>query len=210
MTSAGRPGPPDPDGGPVPPAVVAGPRWHPSPGPRVTSWLVDWAVVGAWLGVLTLVGLLVRGSWSTPQASAPTTGTLLLTDLLLTLGTVVPYVLYLALAESSPARATLGKRVGHLVVAGEHGGRAAAGAVWVRNLVKASPWQLAHLGVSRAVLDLQPGAAMVLVLLSLVLVAACAVPSLVGGRGLHDRLAGTRVERATGVPAARSSQAEGR
>ncbi|MGD8199959.1 RDD family protein [Ornithinimicrobium sp. W1679] len=191
--------PPTPHGAGEGPGRAGVPRrWHPAPGPRVTSWLVDWAVVGGWLGVLTLVAFLAPSPWASAQPSTPTAGTLLLTDLLVTVATVVPYVLYLSLTETSRARATLGKRVAHLAVAGAEGGRAADGAVWVRNLVKASPWQLAHLGVSRAVLDVQPGAAAVLVVLSLALVAACAVPSLVGGRGVHDRMAGTRVEQVGG------------
>ena len=189
--------------GTTPPVGAPAPgrrRWHPSPGPRVASWLVDWLVVGVWLGVLTLVAFLTRGSWTADGTSTPTAGTLLATDLLVTLGTVVPYVLYLVLTETSGARATLGKRVNHLVVAGEDGGRATVTAVWLRNLVKAAPWQLAHLGVSRAVLDVQHGWAVAMVVASLVLAAACAVPSLVGGRGVHDRVAGTRVERSASQP----------
>lgn len=201
MTSADPPGTARPDGAP---AAAPGPsrRWHPSPGPRVTSWLVDWLVIGGWLGVLTLVGYLTRGSWTDAGTTTPTVRALLVTDLFVTLGTVVPYVLYLALTEASGARATLGKRVGHLVVAGQDGGRPTVAGVWLRNLVKAAPWQLAHLGVSRTLLDVQQGWAPVLVVASLVLAAACAVPSLVGGRGLHDRVAGTRVERASAEPVA--------
>lgn len=50
-------------------------------------------------------------------------------------------------------------------------------------------------GVSRAILEVQTPLAMTLTVLSLVLAGACMAPALVGGRGLHDRVAGTRVER---------------
>lgn len=160
------------------------------------SWLLDWAVIGAWLAVVAVVGLVVRQVVDLPaQSLPPTVRELVVADLLITLGTVVPYVAYLALTESSRWRATLGKRWAGLVVADAAGGDAPAGRVWVRNLVKASPWQLAHLGVSRAIYEIQSPLTFSLPVLAMVLAAACAVPALTGGRGLHDRVAGTRVQR---------------
>lgn len=166
---------------------------RPSPGARLRSWFGDWLVIGAWLLVLTLVAWLA-GLWSGgPAPSRPTAGELLLGDVAVALATVVPFLLYLALSESSPHRATVGKRWAHLVVTGAGGGTASRSAVWTRNLVKVLPWQLAHLAVSRMVLDVQLTAAVVLDVASLVLLALVAVPALTGGQGLHDRVAGTRV-----------------
>ncbi|USQ76390.1 RDD family protein [Ornithinimicrobium cryptoxanthini] len=171
-----------------------------SPVARVRSWLGDWAVVCLWLAVLTLVGLVVRAVIDLPpMAATPSSGDLLRSDLLITVATVLPYVAYLALTETSARHATLGKRWAGLVVTTADGGAPSTGAVWLRNVVKALPWQLAHLGVSRAILEVQTPWAMSLTLGSLILLAACAVPSLLGGRGIHDRLAGTRVQ---GVPPA--------
>lgn len=176
-------------------ATAPPPGLRPGPVARVRSWLVDWAVIGAWLAVLAVLGLVVRLVADLPEQTAPTTRELLVADLLITLGTVVPYVVYLSVSEASTWRATLGKRWAGLVVADEDGGVAGAGRVWLRNVVKAAPWQVAHLGVSRAIYEVQTPWALTLSILALLLGAACAVPALTGGRGLHDRVAGTRVER---------------
>lgn len=177
--------------------------WRPGPAARVRSWLGDWLVVAAWLALLTLVGLVVRPVLGGETSTAPGLRQLLLADLLITLGTVVPYVVYLATTESSRHRATVGKRWAGLVVADAAGGRAGTGRVWGRNLVKALPWQLAHLGASRAIFDLQLPLALTLEVLALALAAWCAGPALIGGRGLHDRVAGTRVQKASWASPAR-------
>lgn len=178
------------------PSPAAPAAWRPRPTARVRSWLGDWLVVAVWLAVLTVVGLLVGQRFADAAGPAlPGVVPLILADLAITLITVVPYVVYLSVTESSPRRATLGKRWSGLVVADVDGGAARAGQVWLRNVVKALPWQLAHLGVSRAILEVQTPLAMTLTVLSLVLAGACMAPALVGGRGLHDRVAGTRVER---------------
>ena len=169
---------------------------RPSPVARVRSWLGDWAVVCLWLAVLTLVGLVVRLVIDlAPAPATPSSGDLLRSDLLITVFTVLPYVAYLAVTESSARHATLGKRWAGLVVTDADGGAPSTAAVWWRNVLKALPWQLAHLGVSRAIFEVQTPWAMGLTVGSLLLLAACAVPALLGGRGIHDRLAGTRVQR---------------
>lgn len=167
--------------------------WRPSPQARVGSWLGDWAVVGAWLAALSLVGAAVRPALGLPATFTVTPRTLVASDLAITVATVVPYVCYLALTESSSRRATLGKRWAGLAVSAVDDGEPARSAVWLRTIVKALPWQLAHLGAARGILEVQQGLGLVLFVLSLVLALACAAPALVGGRGLHDRVAGTRV-----------------
>jgi uncharacterized RDD family membrane protein YckC len=166
---------------------------RPSPGARLRSWFGDWLVIGAWLLLLTLVSWL-GGLWSgAPAPPRPTARELVVGDVAVTLATVVPFLLYLALSESSRHRATLGKRWAQLIVTAADGGPVSTSAVWTRNLVKVLPWQLAHLAVSRMVLDVQLTAAVVLDVASLLLLALVAVPALMGGQGLHDRVAGTRV-----------------
>jgi uncharacterized RDD family membrane protein YckC len=166
---------------------------RPAPGPRLRSWFGDWLVIGAWLLALTLASWLGR-LWSLgPAPSRPTAGELVVGDVAVTLATVVPFLLHLALSESSRHRATLGKRWAQLVVTAADGGPVSTSAVWTRNLVKVLPWQLAYLAVSRVVLDVQLTAAVVLDVAPLVLLALVAVPALTGGQGLHDRVAGTRV-----------------
>lgn len=181
---------------PPAPPTTARASWRPSPRARVGSWLGDWAVVGAWLGVLAVAGLVLAPALGIPTAFEVTPTSLLASDVVITVLTVLPYVCYLALTESSPRHATLGKRWAGLAVTGVDGGAPAASALWLRNIVKALPWQLGHLGASRGILEVQQGLGLLLVVLSLALAAACAGPALIGGRGIHDRAAGTRVQRA--------------
>lgn len=177
------------------PDALAAPQAPPGPVARVRSWLLDWLVVGAWLGVLAVLGLALRPLLPSDEAGPATMGTLLTADLLITVATVLPYLLYLALTESSPRRATLGKRWADLRVAAADGSSPVTGAVWVRNLVKVLAWQLGHLGFTRAMFETQVGLGIGLSVAGTLLGLACALPALVGGRGIHDRIAGTRVER---------------
>jgi uncharacterized RDD family membrane protein YckC len=180
------------------PSTAPATSFRPGPVARVRSWLGDWLVVAAWLALLTLLGVAVRPLLDLGgllgSAVPPAPRDVVVADIVITVLTVLPYIAYLSVSESSPRRATVGKRWAGLVVVGGSGGSAPKGAVWLRNVVKALPWQLAHLGVSRAILDVQLPLAFLLTLLALGLAAACAVPALIGRRGLHDRLAGTRVQ----------------
>lgn len=181
---------------PTAPPTSTRTSWRPSPRARVGSWLGDWAVVGVWLGVLALAGLVLAPALGISTTFEVTPTSLLVSDLLITVLTVLPYVCYLAFTESSARHATLGKRWAGLTVAALDGGPPATSAVWLRNLVKALPWQLGHLGATRGILEVQQDLGLALVALSLALAAACAAPALIGGRGVHDLAAGTRVQRA--------------
>ncbi len=187
---------------PSAPPTRAPASWRPSPRARVGSWLADWAVVGLWLGVLTIAGLVLRPALGLSATFTVSPGSLLASDIAITLATVVPYVCYLALTESSSRQATLGKRWAGLVVTALDGGPPSRSAIWLRNVVKALPWQLAHLGAARGILEVQEGWGLALVVLSLALAVLCAAPALAGGRGIHDRAAGTRVARVATAGAA--------
>ena len=68
------------------------------------------------------------------------------------------------------------------------------GQVLVRNAVKVLPWQFGHMSAMRfAVGDAPMGFSVLLLVASLVLLAAVVLPVLVGRIGLHDRVAGTTV-----------------
>lgn len=108
---------------------------------------------------------------------------------------VLPGCAVLSLTESSPRHATLGKRAVGLVVTDAGARRAGPGRIWARNLIKALPWQIAHIGVSRSIRQVQTPFAVACSSAGSALALACAVPSLAGHRGLHDLLAGTRVHR---------------
>jgi uncharacterized RDD family membrane protein YckC len=187
------------------PDAAAPPRLRPGLVARVRSWLLDWLVVGAWLGVLAVIGLLVRPLLSPDDGGSTAIRELLVADLLITVATVLPYLLYLVLTESSSRRATLGKRWANLRVVAADGSSPATSAVWVRNLVKVLSWQLGHLGFTRGMFEIQVGLGIGLGVAGTLLGLACAVPALVGGRGIHDTLAGTRVERRTATARGSSS-----
>lgn len=195
-------------------------RWRPSPVARVRSWVGDWLVASAWLAALTVVGVVVRQVMDLPERAGgpPSAGQMVVWDLLIAGVTVLPWLLYLVLCEASSWRATVGKRWAGLQVgrAGDdgrgpggvlgeslgdgsgEGGRASTAQLWVRNGIKVLPWQLGHLAAARSILEVQQGWALTFLALSFVLTALCVVPSLTGGRGVHDRVAGTRVQRAPG------------
>lgn len=164
----------------------------PRPGRRLTSWWWDYLLIVVWLGLVFLaVGLPQILEWVdfehiwTSQASA---------DLVVTLLTVVPLFVYLATSELSVGHATFGKRRTGIRVANSDGTEPRVMGVVVRNLIKVMPWQLGHMGAMRfAVTEEVTAAGVGLNIASLVLLALVIGPPLVGRRGLHDLLAGTRV-----------------
>ncbi|WP_131105186.1 RDD family protein [Ornithinimicrobium sufpigmenti] len=176
------------------------PSLRPGAVARVRSWLLDWLVVGAWLGALTVLGLILRPLLPAGDPGATTLRDLLTADVLITVATVLPYLLYLVLTEASSRHATLGKRWAGLRVARVDGSAPTVGAVWVRNLVKVLAWQLGHMGFTRGMFEIQVGLGIGFGIVGTLLGLACALPALVGGRGIHDRIAGTRVEGGTAPP----------
>lgn len=165
------------------------------PWARVRSWLGDWAVVAGWLVLLGLLSFFFLDGFSAPPEDPPSAAELLPYDLLIAVATVIPFLLYLVVTESSASHASLGKRWNHLTVRSISGAAPSRRSVWVRNLVKVLPWQLAHLAVSRFILDTQLSTAIVFDVGALALLGLIAAPALTGGQGLHDRLAGTVVTR---------------
>lgn len=162
---------------------------------RLRAYGIDVAVMAGWQGALAAGAVLLPGGRARARVfRAPGTA-----DLAQFVTGVLPAALYLASGESGPARATAGKRSARLVVVAEGGGRARTGRIAVRTAVKLLPWQLAHLGVARAV-GVAPGryaartaraafgAAITLTAVSCALAAFRA-----DGRALHDLAAGTRV-----------------
>lgn len=161
------------------------------PTKRLLSWLVDYAVILGWLGVMFLVvglpGLVgwvdLDAIWSSRVAS----------DIAISLLTVVPLFVYLVVTESSPAHATLGKRVAGLRVRSSSGGDPSRFGVVTRNLVKVIPWQLGHMGTARLIATETEVMGLVFNITALLLLAAVVAPPLVAKRGVHDVLAATMV-----------------
>lgn len=171
-----------PDPGPLTPAA---------PRARFVSLGFDYLVITAWLGVLTVVGLGLRPRLPSQAPGTDPTGP----DVLAFALTVLPVWVYLVVTEAGRRAATIGKRAAGLRVVRLAGGRASGGRVAWRNAVKLAPWQIAHLAVSRFILDVEIPFAVGAYVVSIVLVVitgALAVRDPLR-RGLHDILAGTRV-----------------
>lgn len=178
-------------------------RLSPSRRSRATSWVLDYLVVLAWLGVvLVVLGLPTLAGWVDLSAVWSRWWA---ADIAVTVLTVLPYLAYLVGAEAGPRRATWGKRrtglaVAPLAATGPDDGTGRRGLrlrrVVVRNVVKVLPWQLGHMSAMRFATstgDVVPPAALVMYAGSTLLLLAVAVPPVLGRRGLHDVLAATEV-----------------
>lgn len=159
---------------------------------RVAAWLVDWAVMLGWIGVLTVLGLLLdTPSWALSQPAW---------DVLIAVATVVPITLWLAWWESRGA--TPGKRVLRLGVRSLDGHPPGLGRALLRNTLKvAVPWQLGHLVAARFITAPADAAVPASTLVMSVAVYALMAVYLAGvflgpGRPLYDVLAATEVVRA--------------
>ncbi len=164
----------------------------------------DYLVIACWIAVLTVVGFAVRPLL---PASAPRPG-LLATDLLVLAVTVLPAWAYLTITEAGPRHATFGKRATRLWVLRTGGQEPTAGPIGVRNAVKLAPWQVAHLAVARFMLDVQVGVGVACYLVAMLLVVLTVWMAVRDPwrRGLHDRVAGTRVVSVVDTPALRQPQ----
>ncbi len=159
----------------------------------------DYLVIACWIALLTTVGFALRPLL---PAGAPHPAPLV-ADALAWAMTVLPTWIYLCATEAGPTHATFGKRATRLWVLRTAGQEPDAGRIGVRNAVKLAPWQLAHVAVARFILDVDFALAVgcyVASLLLVVLTVAMAVRDPLR-RGLHDRLAGTRVVSVLDSPA---------
>jgi uncharacterized RDD family membrane protein YckC len=107
---------------------------------RLFAFAVDWfVVVVLWGGVICGAVMIATGG-KPPRLGSPWAG-----QAIGFLTITVPFTLYLALFESSPMRASLGKRALGLVVSQETGGRLSFGSALLRNAVKFTPWEFGHI-----------------------------------------------------------------
>ena len=162
---------------------------------RLTASLTDLAVIGSWLGVLTVAGAVVRRSVPVRPPVALVGRALAAMDLGVLLATVLPAGAYLGSTEAT-AQATLGKRLQGLRVLDQYDAPPDATRIAVRTFVKLLPWQLGHVAVARIMLGVrQPWVGWPCYLASLTVPAVSVALALrdPAGRALHDRIAGTRV-----------------
>jgi uncharacterized RDD family membrane protein YckC len=160
--------------------------------------LVDYALIVAYLVVVSIVGLFVAlatGGFANWLALG-TLGAELLGFVVL----VLPVAVYLYLCEASTRQATVGKRLlGLRVVVAASGARPGRARILVRTVIKLIPWEFAHFFVWQAAasagLAVFPAWITVGIAVANLLPLGYLVCVLVqrDRRGPHDLVAGTRV-----------------
>jgi uncharacterized RDD family membrane protein YckC len=173
------------------------------PGPRpAAGWRrlaaggVDYAVVAAYIALLTLVGALGGAAGLLPTRIT-TPGGRILGQLVAIAVLTVPVTLWFAFWEAAPRGATPGKRLLGLRVSRLDGGELSWPGSLLRSAVKiAVPWELAHTGVWNSLAWPGPEAPVNAVLFSVAngLLVLYVVMLFVGARRPpYDRLAGSIV-----------------
>jgi uncharacterized RDD family membrane protein YckC len=122
-----------------PRAMPIAPGWR-----RLAAFAVDYLVIAAYLGLLAGIALTLRRVTGLALDPPRTLRDRLVGEAISTTLLTLPVALYFALAESSPWRATLGKRVLGLRVSGPGGRRLSFGRSLLRSLLKLAPWEAAH------------------------------------------------------------------
>jgi len=169
---------------------------EPAPGRlRVVASARDYALISAWIGLLTLAGVVLRFLVPTARA-APLHDKFPAVDLAAFAITVLPVGIYLTVTEAGTRQASWGKRRAGLRVVSTDGGRAGPWRVALRVAVKLAPWELGHLAAARLIAGVDLARAVWAAdALSLLLPAASIAMAWRDpqARALHDRVAGTLV-----------------
>ena len=105
---------------------------------RFAAAAIDWSLVALWAGGLFLVASKHTSHWfQSSAASAELSGFLALT---------LPLGIYLVFSEAVYG-ATLGKKLLHLSVSASYADRPTLSQVCLRNILKLTPWELAHFSI---------------------------------------------------------------
>ncbi len=159
---------------------------------RVLSWLIDYLVILAYMGILLAVSLSVYFGVLGYVPTYDETGMNLIS-----LALILPVMAYFIITEAGKRHASLGKRKMKLSVASVRSGAPGFWRVFARNVVKFIPWQAAHMMIFNGFAnnwDVTP----YFIVLALVCYGLLALYLLLifirkDHRGLHDLLAGTVV-----------------
>lgn len=114
---------------------------------RLTAFLIDYAVIAVYLGLLTALGGVSRVVRHRSLAFPRTAGEKIVGHALSFVVLTLPVMLYFAVSEASATQGTLGKRVMHLSVTAIDGGRVSFGRSLLRAAVKFIPWEIAHTAI---------------------------------------------------------------
>lgn len=124
----------------APPLAATGAR-------RVAAFALDYAVIAAYIGLLTGLGFAVRAALHQHLALPRTDAEKLQGHAVAFLTLTLPVALYFALSEASRSQATLGKRALGLRVMTTDGARVPVGRSLLRSSVKFAPWEIAHTAI---------------------------------------------------------------
>jgi uncharacterized RDD family membrane protein YckC len=171
-----------------------------SPFRRIAAWLLDYVLIAAYLVLLAAVSVGLRVSpvqaGFDSAMSQPLTAELIGFSLL-----TLPVVLYFALSEGSPLRATLGKRALRLAVVDLNGCKLSRWRALLREAIRFLPWELSHALLWRVALSPDHGSISFWVPAGFVVVYALVLlfvfTLFIGSqhRTVYDRLAGSMVIR---------------
>jgi len=111
---------------------------------RLVAFALDYAVIAAYLGLLTLASLAARRAFGLAMQPPATLPERLRAHAVGFATLTLPVALYFAGMEATPRGATLGKRALGLRVVTVRGDRVPPGRALLRAGVKFVPWELAH------------------------------------------------------------------
>lgn len=162
------------------------------------AFAIDWLVLVFWGGAIFGVVVFVTNGNPT-RASSPWQG-----QLVGLFAMTIPFMLYFALTESSPLRASLGKRISGLSVVTHTGGRISLFSAVARNMIKFIPWECGHTVAQQAAFSEESGLA-TWVLAPAAVAFLCPVwwvaAIVMTAKAPYDRWTSVRVLRSTDAPA---------
>lgn len=167
---------------------------------RIAAWLLDYALIAAYLVVLTAVSLGLEASplRAVLNAAAQQPGG---AELIGFLSLTLPVILYFAMSEASTKRATIGKRALGIAVVDVHGRRLTRLRALIREAVRYTPWELSHALIWRVAISPVRGSAPAWLIAGFAVVYALVLLYLVSlfigrrHRTVYDVLAGSLVIR---------------
>ncbi len=113
-----------------------------SVGRRALAFVLDYAVIAAWIAVVVAAGFWFRSA--APDLSSSLFGDPLAAEAAGFVALTLPVGLYFALSEAGPRGATIGKRRLGIRVSGDNGRAISIGRSLLRTGLKLAPWELSH------------------------------------------------------------------
>ncbi len=114
---------------------------------RIAAFAIDYAVIAAYIGLLTGAGFATRALLHQHLGLPHTNTEKIQGHAAAFLTLTVPVALYFALSEASRIQATLGKRALGLRVTTMDGNRVPLGRSLARSAIKFAPWEIAHTAI---------------------------------------------------------------